>query len=95
MSDDRWLPAEKSTARWASGAHGAIGGLLYLVSGHLHCGWRAGVACYSGGRLPTDNPSGRTMALGSTQPLPEIRRLVLRPDNLSPSCADCLQILGP
>jgi hypothetical protein len=25
MSDDRWLPAEKSTERWASGAHsGAI-----------------------------------------------------------------------
>jgi len=47
--------------------------------------------------------SGRTMAPGSTQPLKEtntrnifwgggLRRPVRRPDNLPPSCADCLEI---
>jgi hypothetical protein len=49
------------------------------------------------------NPSGPTMALGSTQPLTERstrsvyweqRRPVRRDDKLAPSCADFLEILG-
>jgi hypothetical protein len=50
------------------------------------------------------NPSGRTMALGLTQLLTEMstrniswgwRRPVRRSDNLTTSCADCLEILEP
>ena len=61
------------------------------------------------GSIPNDvigifhwqNPSSRTMALGSTQPLTEIgteniswgwRRPVCRADNLSPSCANCFEM---
>jgi hypothetical protein len=41
-------------------------------------------------------PSGRTTALGSTQPLTELstRNLSWEADNLTTSCADCLEILG-
>jgi hypothetical protein len=51
------------------------------------------------------NPSGRTMVLGSTQPLTEISTRIyflgvkggrcLRLTTLSPSCADCLEIWEP
>jgi hypothetical protein len=49
------------------------------------------------------NPSGRTVALGSTQPLTEMSTRdisggkggrCVRPTTLPPSCADCLQIVG-
>jgi hypothetical protein len=47
-----------------------------------------------------DNPSGRSVALGSTQPPKEIRGLLLEDKSgrcvglitLPPSCADCLEI---
>jgi hypothetical protein len=45
------------------------------------------------------NPSGRTMALGSIQPLTEMRYIFGDKDGqyvgltLLPSCADCLEIL--
>ena len=51
------------------------------------------------------NPSGRTMALGSTQPLRELSTrniswegkggLCVRLTTLPPSCADCLEIWEP
>ena len=50
------------------------------------------------------NPSGRTMALGLTQPLTKmstrniswgVKRPVRKPDTLSPSCVNCLEIGEP
>jgi len=39
------------------------------------------------------NPSGRTMALGSTQPATEFQEyFMLQADNLANLCADCLGI---
>jgi hypothetical protein len=52
--------------------------------------------------LNDDNPSGRSIAQGSTQPLTEIstrnislgvKVAVCRADSLTTSCADCLEIL--
>jgi hypothetical protein len=54
-------------------------------------------------KLFNDNPSGRTVALGSTQPLTEINTRdvswgkgsrCVEMTTLSPSCANCLEILG-
>ena len=57
------------------------------------------------GIFPSHNPSGRTVALGSTQPLTEMSTRNISwgvkggrcvgLTNLTPSCADCLEIWEP
>jgi len=54
---------------------------LYVVTAVFHC----------------HNPSGRTIVLGSTQPLTEMSKGIrcLWLTTLPPSCADCLEISEP
>jgi len=98
---------ERGEERWGGGGGGGGGGGTLWRSLLRHCATSRKVA----GSIPDGvigsfqwhNPSGRTMALGSTQPLTEMSTKNIswgKGDRcvgltLPPSCGDCLDIWEP